>query len=186
LVKKDGRWGCLDTKNGKEVVPTQYHRLEFIATASPVEDTTVVFIINHLKACKESVLDTVKSRELLEQKLENGSWELEEQLLDNSGQEIFILKGVKEWNILNTQGQELNTNTYSYLRMYFHEGFLPFQRSGKWGYLDHWGKEVIAPQFETPPGKVQAYFSDGKAWVTKNGEHYYINTKGQKVENQDE
>lgn len=186
LVKKDGQWGCLDTKSGKEVVPTQYDRLEFIATSSPNEDSTIAFIINHLKACKESVLDTVKTWELMERKLETGLWELKEQKQDDNGDELFILKGGKEWNILNTQGQVLNTNTYSYLRMYFHEGFLPFHRNGKWGYLDQWGREVIAPQFETPSGKVQAYFSDGKAWVTKNGEHYYINTKGEKIENQDE
>ena len=186
LVKKDGLWGCLDTKSGKELIPPRFPRLSFIATDAPNEDSTTNFIIQHLKACEEVVVETLKNREQLDQKLESGLWELMDQKVDEFGQMTYFIQGGKNWKLLNHQGKVLNSNSYDCLRLYFHEGFLPFQRNARWGFVDSLGKEVIPPQFETPPGTIQGYFSNGRAWVTKGGESYYINTKGEKSENQDE
>ena len=186
LVQKNNLWGCLDTKTGQEVVPTNFSLLRFIETKGEAEDSTLIFHINHFKAGKGIKLDTVYSYDDMYQRVETGMWEFVQEKENENGQVYFILKGAREWTILNRSGQIIYDRPFSNMRMYFNEGLLPFERNGRWGFIDSLGKEVIPPQFEPPKGRIQDYFFEGKAWVTKSGESYYINPKGEKIENQDD
>ena len=57
------------------------------------------------------------------------------------------------------------------------EGLIPIKKSGKWGYIDIEGNEVLSiPDYDF------AYpFSDGMAIVTKNDKMGYINKEGTEV-----
>jgi hypothetical protein len=186
LVQKNGLWGCLDTKTGKEVVTTDYSSLRFIASKEEKEDSTIIFHIYHFKGGKEIVLDTVYSYDNMFQRVQTGLWEVLQEKENENGQVFFVLKGAKEWKILNRSGQVIYERPFSNVLMYFNEGLLPFEQNGRWGFLDSLGNETIAPQFETSSGEIQEYFSGGKAWVKKDGNWYYINFKGEKIEIEEE
>lgn len=47
---------------------------------------------------------------------------------------------------------------------------------GKWGYIDRKGRAAIPLEYDSA-----GYFTDGTAPVSKNGQTFYINTKGRKV-----
>ena len=55
-------------------------------------------------------------------------------------------------------------------------GLIGFRKFGLWGYLDYKGNEVIKPQFNSAE-----MFKGGVALVKKEGEQYFINTKGETV-----
>src|SRR5712664_3213265 len=53
------------------------------------------------------------------------------------------------------------------------KGPLPVRRGGTWGYIDHTGKVIIAPQFE-----LADFFYEGLAAVRINGKYGFIDPGG--------
>ena len=51
------------------------------------------------------------------------------------------------------------------------------ERDGKWGYVDTTGREVIAPKYDYVD-----FFEDGRAEVELDGQAFYIDKSGNRVE----
>ena len=96
---------------------------------------------------------------------------------DENGDKVMriLLNGRLYENI----GGDMN-NTGSGTLISFEEGLMAAKRNGLYGYLDHNGNEVIPFVYERA-----SPFSDGVAYVKKDGKLFIINRKGEKLPHAD-
>ena len=78
--------------------------------------------------------------------------------------------------ILDNKGQKVGTEIYEGIGGYS-DGLMAVCKAGKWGYLVPDEGMVIDFAFDA-----SGRFSEGISWVEKDGEHYYINKKGEQLE----
>jgi hypothetical protein len=82
----------------------------------------------------------------------------------------------KKWGFVDTTGNVVVKPKYNEVEN-FKDGLAKVRTGTKWGLVDNTGREVIKPTFEA------IYeFINGKAQVLLNGEKYYMNREGQRVE----
>jgi hypothetical protein len=82
----------------------------------------------------------------------------------------------KKWGFIDTTGNVVVKPKYNEVEN-FKEGLAKVRTGTKWGLVDKSGNEVIKPTFDA------IYeFINGKARVLLNGEEYYMNQQGQRVD----
>ena len=72
-------------------------------------------------------------------------------------------------------GKKISNTIYDYIAV-FSEGFAVVEKSGKYGYINTNGEEVIECKYD-----FVSKFSEGFAVVEKSGKYGYINTNGEEV-----
>lgn len=94
---------------------------------------------------------------------------------------ILVSKNGK-FGIIDTANKVIMSFTDKYVTVgSISEGMAPvMSKSGKWGFIDHNGKEVIAPQYNSINNKfaIPYGFSQGLAGVKKNNKWGYITKAG--------
>jgi hypothetical protein len=82
----------------------------------------------------------------------------------------------KKWGFVDTTGNVVVKPKYNAVEN-FSDGLARVRTGTKWGLVDKSGNEVIKPTFDA------IYeFINGKAQVLLNGEKYYMNKQGQRVD----
>lgn len=80
------------------------------------------------------------------------------------------------WMLYDRQGRALSAEAYDWIAEP-EEGFMVVRAGGKCGYVSVKGQPLTALRFD------ETYsFADGRALVSEDGEHYYINLKGEKID----
>jgi hypothetical protein len=86
------------------------------------------------------------------------------------------VKMEKKWGFIDTTGNVVVKPKYNEVEN-FSDGLARVRTGTKWGLVDKSGNEVIKPTFDA------IYeFINGKAQVLLNGEKYYMNRQGQRVD----
>ena len=90
--------------------------------------------------------------------------------------------GGPRWGLMDLSGRILTPRCFD--RLYdntcFNRGqyvVVPFERKGRWGYIDSLGKIVLAAELD----KAEPFGDDGRAAVKKGGKTYWIDTSGRCV-----
>lgn len=82
----------------------------------------------------------------------------------------------KKWGYIDSTGAEVFPPKYNEVEN-FSDGLARVRSGTKWGLVDKNGKEIIKPTFDFID-----VFIDGEAKVRLNGETYYMNKEGIRVE----
>jgi hypothetical protein len=91
-------------------------------------------------------------------------------------QGVARVKLNKKWGYIDTTGNVIIPPKYNEVEN-FSDGLARVRTGTKWGLVDITGREIIKPTFDA------IYeFINGKAKVLLNGEKYYMNKEGQRVE----
>jgi hypothetical protein len=91
-------------------------------------------------------------------------------------QGVARVKLDKKWGYIDTTGNVIIPPKYNEVEN-FSDGLARVRSGTKWGLVDISGREIIKPTFDA------IYeFVNGKAKVLLNGEHYYMNKEGQRVD----
>ena len=91
-------------------------------------------------------------------------------------QGVARVKLDKKWGYIDTTGNVIIPPKYNEVEN-FSDGIARVRTGTKWGLVDISGREIIKPTFDA------IYeFVNGKAKVLLNGEHYYMNKEGQRVD----
>lgn len=179
LVKLKNKWGCLDTKTGKELVTPQYDRIKFIATDAPAKDSFVYYNVQYCMAVKGDRQDTIHQSE--QDKLsEDGNWETIRYIHYGDSSNQIITNGGK-WGLVGLNGKELSKFTYDQAGDYFNEGLLPVKQNNNWGFIDEQGTEVIPPIYESIDRYTIPNFYQGRAAVKKGDKTLYIDKAGKEI-----
>lgn len=96
-------------------------------------------------------------------------------LIDTSGRRVADL-GPWEWPEIADEDGFDDLERYVGLDDFFVDGLIPWQRSGRWGYVDRDGRWTVEPRFDA----VQP-FHGGLASVTEGGRGRLIDTRGRTV-----
>lgn len=73
-------------------------------------------------------------------------FEIEAETIKYAGENRWIVKNDGTFSLVNEKGEKLTESAYDMI-FEFSEGFAPFEKNEKWGYLDLEGKEVVAAKF---------------------------------------
>lgn len=180
LVKVENKWGCIDTKTGKELISPKYERIYFISDANPSSDSTVIYNIRYCAVSNGSNYDTIRSDLEYKKISENDNWQIKEQRsIDDST--IIIAYGGGKWCLADLRGNELTPMKYDKIRIYMRENRLPVKLNNKWGFIDELGKEVLPVIYETIDNRDQDYFYEGRTNVMIDGRKFYIDLKGNEI-----
>lgn len=182
LVRQKDKWGCVDTKTGKEVISPKYAALSFIGLDSKTGDTNDLYNIQFCKAAREIIIDTISSSEEYENGNSTGKFELI-RIIELEGKENYVVEFPKKWALIDIRGNELSPFKYTTTRDFFVEGLLPVGVENKWGFVDESGKEVIPVQYESGNAYLQEYFYEGKTQVRFNDKLIYIDKSGKEINN---
>ena len=79
------------------------------------------------------------------------------------------------WAYINREGKQMMN--FKYTHAYPYKEGRARVRFGKWGFLDKNGKEIIPLTYEAAED-----FNDGRARVKKDGEWFYIDYNGNRIE----
>jgi hypothetical protein len=91
-------------------------------------------------------------------------------------QGVARVKLNKKWGYIDTTGNVIIPPKYNEVEN-FSDGLARVRTGTKWGLVDITGREIIKPTFDA------IYeFVNGKAMVLLNGEKYYMNKEGQRVD----
>ena len=193
-VRLNGKWGFID-KTGKEVISLKYDNVEHFH-----DGLAVVRVGSHSEG-KRGVVDKTGT-EITPLKYDwvnsfneglatvelNGKWGF----IDKTGNEIISLKydemnyfseglaRVKlndKWGYIDKIGHEVIPLKYDSAGA-FHKGLAPAKLNGKWGFIDKSGKEVIPLKYD----EIEFYSKNDKTKVKLNGEEFYIDKNGNRVE----
>lgn len=82
----------------------------------------------------------------------------------------------KKWGFVDTTGNVVVKPKYNEVSN-FSDGIARVRTGTKWGLVDKSGNEIIKPTFDAIYD-----FVNGKAQVLLNGEKYYMNKQGQRVD----
>src|ERR1044072_4288455 len=91
-------------------------------------------------------------------------------------QGVARVKLNKKWGYIDTTGNVLIPPKYTEVEN-FSDGIARVRTGTKWGLVDISGKEITTPAFDAI-----FEFVNGKALVLLNGEKYYMNREGQRVD----
>ncbi len=97
-------------------------------------------------------------------------------LIDRSGRSVADL-GLWPWPGLDDDEGFDDLARFVALDDFFRDGLIPWQRDGKWGYVDVDGHWIIAPQYE-----VAQLFYAGTASVQSGQRGFLIDTAGRQLE----
>lgn len=179
FVRNASGAGYID-RTGKVVIPLKYYR-QYL---NGIVNGLVLFSLND-----KSVLVDKKGKIVLRHSDFNGP------------DDMFMVKSRFSGNTFcylgkyDVDGEEkmkilLNGKTYEHLGgdirnsaktlVIFDEGLLCAKRNGLFGYLDQDGNEVIPFQYERASS-----FSNGQAYVKKDGKYFIINRNGKKLDHID-
>lgn len=96
-------------------------------------------------------------------------------LIDTSGRRVADL-GPWEWPEMGGEEGFDDLERYVGLDDFFVEGVIPWQREGKWGYIDRDGHWAVEPRFDAAQP-----FHGGLASVTEGGRERLVDTRGRTV-----
>ena len=154
-VKKDGKWGFVDTSGQIIVIP------QFDWVWSFSEGFAMV-----QKDRKWGLIDI--SGQIVVTPQFDAVWDF------SKGFALVYKDG--KLGFVDTSGQIVVAPQFDDVKDFF-QGLAPIKKDGKWGFVDTSGQIVIAPQFE----EVRGSFKNGTATVTRFGEWFPINKKGEMV-----
>jgi hypothetical protein len=170
LVEKDGKYGFIN-KNGEVVIPLIYDSLsQFSEDLSVASLDKKYFLINkrgnRISSKNYDFLDDFS--EGLAKFTENGKFGF----IDKA-ERIIIRPIYQDGSILSYFGA-FRDGLFK-IEFGFNDG-KSFLGSGKFGYIDKSGKVSINPIFDSADD-----FKAGKAVVEKDGKHFFINKKGERI-----
>ena len=94
---------------------------------------------------------------------------------ENNG--LAIARVDNHYGFIRENGDVVIPFAYDYCESFFSEGLVRARLYGKWGYLDHKGNEIIPFIYDDAD-----LFKDGKVQVQLDTENFYIDRKGQRLE----
>lgn len=159
-AKHNGKWGAVN-QNGDVVIPFLYdYYFSFPGYKSEGYYPAAVAING-----KWGYIDTLGQQVLSFKYDEAGSF------IDG----LAFVKTANRFLLIDTTGllvKELKYDDLGIGNPFY--GFYHIQLNGKWGCVDHWGREIIAPKYTSP-----LYFHDGLAVVELGNKFGVINTQGE-------
>lgn len=146
IVQKNGKYGLIDTL-GHEVLPMQYRYIE------PWKNGTYKLHAAHKKTGLANpqgtvMLDTVYTYMGVER------------------EHFLRVKRNQLWGLVDFNGREILSTTYSLLGFVSDEGFLVAEKDDKYGVVDTTGKTVLPFIYD---GTQQLQFSEGRICLMKDG-----------------
>lgn len=151
-VKRGSKWGLLDQRGTVLISPR----------------------FDGIKACRSDLVVVSLA----------GKWGLvnlaEDTLVLQEHDDIKILsddriaiKINKAWRIADAYGRFLASDRYDDVDAEFSEGLLAVKKESRWGYIDEWGKLIVAAKYE-----VARDFHEARAAVKLNGQYGFVDPKG--------
>lgn len=161
LVKTDNKWGYIDKTGNYAIKPIYDEAWGFSNGLAKVQKNDKVGFIN----TKGVVVIPIKYND-------SYHW------FDDG---LNAVSSNGKWGIINTQGKLITALEYDYATSPSGERILVGKRQKNgallYGFLTMAGKVAITPQYEEAEE-----FSQGTAWVVKDGDGFFINKQGKMVE----
>lgn len=156
-VKRAYKYGFVN-KQGHEIIPLQYDE----ASVFYGEYATVV------QQDKWGIIDTL-NHIIIPIKYDN--------ILFSGGGFVIVLLDKKYGYVDIKTGAEVIPPKYDWVYDFYDEPIACVKLANKYGFIDKTGKEVIPLQYDDA-----TTFSNGKAWVKKDGREYYIDQTGKELQ----
>ena len=156
-VKRAYKYGFVN-KQGQEIIPLQYDEASVFygeyATVAQQDKWGIIDTLNHIN---------------VPIKYDN--------ILFSGGGFVIVLLGKKYGYADIKTGAEVIPPKYDWVYDFYDEPITCVKLANKYGFIDKTGKEVIPLQYDDA-----TTFSNGKAWVKKDGREFYIDQTGNKVQ----
>lgn len=153
----DGKWGAIDTK-GDIVLPYQYHGVKgTINGMAAIENKKGEFAVIDVKG------------NMLSDDWYDDAWV-------RTGNSMIALKKRKRWFYVSETQERVFRKCQSI--GVFSEGYAFVKRWGKWGVINEAGDKMTGFDYDS----YKSNFKRGRAKVEVDGDDFYINPRGQKVE----
>lgn len=158
LFSKNDKFGILD-KNGKVFIPAKYDLLSFF------NHGLAIFTVGD----KTGLLD--KNQKIVVPAVH-------EIFSAHNKTNYVVIKG-EEYILYNIAQNKPIAGGFGYLSLHDDTNLILAEKDGKYGFIDEQGKTVIPFKFD-----YASSFMDGVSTILENEETYFINTKGERVESE--
>ena len=91
---------------------------------------------------------------------------------------LAAVESLGYWGFINKEGKEIIPIRFDRVSS-FHQGIASAKVNNLWGFINKQGNWIIEPQFD----KIVDEFKDGKARVTKDRDIFYIDRRGNVIDN---
>lgn len=167
IIRFNGKYGVINSK-GVELIPFEYNWIEFFCGLFIVRKKNRVGALD----IHNQVIVSIEYEEIVS----SGNF-----IINRKDDGVLLL--VKKncgWIILDIMGRMISPNIYDEIdRNGFSFMRLAVCRDGKWGFIDKKGHEVIKCIYD----EVVGFYDDTHCKVKLNGEEFWINANGIRVQN---
>ncbi len=170
LIKKDGKWGLVESRSGNTIIPVRYDQIHYRQWLNAEIYKAVIG--------DDSYLYSERGELITRQKYDQ---------IETPVGGLMAVKNKGKWGVIDRQGNEIIRTLYDQIGQ-IRGRYITVEQDGRWGLISSSGRMIITPAYEqlsldlgfTPPSNALAFFKDGNnvGFIDSSGKVIFKGEKG--------